>query len=241
MRYAGCIFISLVIFINSCVTTKDNTQRAYYHYQLGLSYLSDDNIQPAFVEFQKALELKPDNKDVLNALGIIYLLKLKNYPEAIRYFQRALAIDKNFSEASNNLGIAYTRIGRFNDAIESYKTALSNPLYRSAENAFNNLGWVYYKLKKYNDAIDAFKEAIKRSPDFHLPYYGLALCYNAQGQYSDAETAITTAIKVDPLYRGDKKKAIEDFKNKKAVAEAEEKKEIIDYLEILLRGVAQPG
>ncbi|MEW6214162.1 MAG: tetratricopeptide repeat protein, partial [Nitrospirota bacterium] len=229
------IFIFLIIFISSCAITGtgENIQKAKAYYQLGLSYLNDNNIQPAFVEFQKALELDPNNKEILNMIGIIYLLNLENYPEAIKYFQRALRIDKNFSEASNNLGIAYEKAGRFNEAIESYKIALSNPLYRNAEKAFNSLGRVYYRVKRYNDAIDAYKEAIKRFPDFHLPYYGLALCYNAMGQYGDAATAITRAIELDPLYKGNREKAIEDFKNKKLMAKGEEEKDIIDYIETL--------
>ena len=231
------ILIFLIIFISSCAITgtRENIQKARAYYHLGLSYLSDNNIQPAFVEFQRALKLDPNNKEVLNIIGIIYLLNLENYPEAIKYFQRALRVDKNFSEASNNLGVAYEKAERFNEAIESYKMALSNPLYRNAEKAFNNLGRVYYRLKRYDDAIDAYREAIKRFPDFHLPYYGLALCYNAMGRHGDAATAITRAIELDPFYEGNREKAIKDFKNRKLMAKGEEEKNIIDYLEILYR------
>lgn len=228
-------FIFLILFTSACLTTGTgmNIQKAKAHYLLGLSYLNDNNIQPAFVEFQKAMELDPENKEVLNALGMISLLKLENYPEAVQYFKKALSVDKQFSEASNHLGIAYERMGRFNDAIESYKTALSNPLYRSAEKAFNNLGRAFYRIKRYQEAIDAYKESIKRFSDFHLPYYGLALCYNAIGQYGDAATAITRAIELDPLYKGDRENAVEDFKNKKIVVKGEEEKDIVDFIEIL--------
>lgn len=229
------ILIFLTIFLFSCSTTKtgENIQKANAHYQLGISYLNDNNIQPAFIEFQKALELNPNNKEILNAMGIIYLLKLENYPESIKYFQKALKIDKNFSEASNLLGFAYEKTGRFDEAIESYKMAMSNTLYKNPEKAFNNLGRVYYRIKRYDDAIDAYKEALRRFSDFHLPYYGLALCYNAKGQYGDAATAITRAIELDPLYKGNKDKAKEDFENKKLIAKGEEEKDIADFIEIL--------
>jgi type IV pilus assembly protein PilF len=229
------IIIFLAIFLFSCSTTEtgENIQKANAHYQLGISYINDNNIQPAFIEFQKALKLNPDNKEILNAIGIIYLLKLENYPEAIKYFQKALKLDKNFSEASNLLGFAYEKTGRFDEAIEAYKMALSNTLYKNPEKAFNNLGRVYYRLKRYNDAIDAYKEALRRFSDFHLPYYGLALCYNAKGQYGDAATAITRAIELDPLYKGNKDKAKEDFENKKLIAKGDEEKDIIDYIEML--------
>ncbi len=58
------MFIFIVLFLISCtnkMVVKD-AQKATAHYQLGVSYLNDNNIQPAFVEFQKALELNPDDK-----------------------------------------------------------------------------------------------------------------------------------------------------------------------------------
>lgn len=224
----------LIIFLCSCATmTEKDIQMASAHYQLGVSYLHDNNIQPAFVEFQKALELNPHDKEIHNAIGIIYLLKFEDYPKAIHHFQEALKIDDTFSEASNNLGLAYEKMGKFSEAIESYKKAISNPLYRNAAKALTNLGRVYYRLNKYDDAIDAYKEAIKRFSDFHLPYYGLALCYNAKGIYGDAATAISYAITLDPRYKGDRDKAVEDLKEKKLSVRGEEEKDIVDYLEIL--------
>jgi len=223
----------LVAVSCATVSTDERLQKAAAHYQLGVSYLNDNNIQPAFVEFQKALELNPDDKEVHNAIGVIYLLKLEDYPKAIEHFQRALAIDRNFSEASNNLGFAYEKTGRFVDAIKSYKTALSNPLYRNAEKAFNNLGRAYYRVKRYSDAIDAYKEALKRYSDFHLPYYGLALCYNATGRYGDAAAALKKAIELDPSYRGDREKAISGMRERRLLARGDDEKDLEDLLEIM--------
>lgn len=224
-----------ILFTWACATTsnEDNVQKAEAHYQLGISYLNDNNIQPAFVELQKSLELNPNNKEVLNAIGIIYLLKLEDYPKAIEHFRRALKVDKNFSEALNNLGIAYEKTGKYSEAIESFRAALLNPLYRSAEKAFSNLGRAYYRAKRFDDAIEAYKEALRRFSDFHLPYYGLALCYNARGRYGDAATALKKAIEVDPAYKGDKEKAVREMQERKMLASAEDEKDIEDWLEIM--------
>ena len=200
---------------------------------MGISYLNDNNIQPAFVELQKALELNPYDKDVHEAIGIIYLTNLEDYAKAIKHFQEALKIDKNFSEAANNLGNAYSSLGKFDEAIESYKSAISNPQYKNAAMALYNLGMVYYRLSKFDAAMDSYKDALKRFSNFYMPYYGLALCYNAKGQYGDAATAMARAIEVDPVYKGDKKKAIEDLKDKKIRAKGDQEKDIADYLEIL--------
>jgi Tfp pilus assembly protein PilF len=231
------LVVSLVItFLTvSCASTpkEDKLQKARAHYQLGVSYLNDNNIQPAFVEFQKALELNPDDKETLNAIGVIYLLKLEDYARAVEFLQKALKQDKNYSEAWNNLGVAYERMGKYHEAVEAYKTALLNTFYRNPEKAFNNLGRVYYRIRRYDDAIDAYKEAAKRVSDFALPYYGLALSYNATGKYGNAATALRKALEVDPAYRGDKERAMRDLRERKVLLRPEEEKDMDDLLEIM--------
>jgi len=227
------IFLFVIVFVCSCATSLENVQKANAHYKLGVSYLNENNVQPAFIEFQKAYELNPDDKEVLNAIGIIYLLRFEDFPKAIDFFQKAVKVDHDFSEAYNNLGFAYEKSGRFDDAIDSYKKALANLLYRTPEKAYYNLGRVYYRLGRYDEAIGAHKDAIKRATDFYPSYYGLALCFNAKSKYGDAATAITKAIEMDPLYKGDRNKAIGDLKQKKLKSKGDEEKDIADYLEIL--------
>jgi type IV pilus assembly protein PilF len=231
----GFFLIIFLMITASCATapTRTDIQRATAHYQLGMSYLNDNNIQPAYVEFQKALELNPDDKDTHNAIGVIYLSKLEDYPKAIKHFQEALRLDKNLSEAANNLGNAYANIGKYHEAIEAYKLALANQQYRNVSMAMNNIGMVYYRLSKYDDAIDAFKDAIRRNSDSHMPYYGLALCYNAKAQYGDAASAMARAIELDPFFKGDKEKAIQNLKERKIRAKGEIEKDLSDYLDIM--------
>lgn len=236
LHYMTAVFSVLILFLSfSCASTpkEDTLQKAKAHYQLGVSYLNDNNIQPAFVEFQKALELNPDDKETLNAIGVIYLLKLEDYTKAVEFLQKALKVDRNYSEAWNNLGVAYERMGKYSEALESYKSALQNTFYRNPEKALNNMGRVYYRTRRYDDAIDAYKEAAKRASDFALPYYGLALCYNAAGKYGNAATALKKALEVDPAYRGDKERAIRDLKERKVLLRAEEEKDMDDLLEIM--------
>lgn len=230
----GFFILLAVILAGSCagITEKD-IKNSHYHYQLGISYLNDNNIQPAFTELQKALELNPGDKETHNALGVIYLTKLEDYAKAIEHFQKALSIDKNYSEAATNLGNTYANMKKFNEAIESYNIALSNPQYKNPAMALNNLGMVYYRLSKWDEALSAFKEALKRYSDFHAPYYGLALCYNAKGQYGDAAFAMKRAIELDPLYKGDMGKAIVDLRNQKLRAKDEQEQDITNYLEII--------
>ncbi len=228
------LVLLMFVFLFSCATVSiEDAQKATAHYKLGVSHLNENNIQPAFIEFQKAYELNPEDKEVLNAIGIIYLLKFEDYPKAIELFKKAVKVDGDFSEAYNNLGFAYEKSRMFNEAIASYRKALSNVLYRTPEKAYYNLGVLYYKIGKYDEAIEAHKDALRRASDLYLSYYALALCYNAKGNYGDASVAITKAIELDPLYKGNRSKAVGDLKQRKIKAAGDEEKNIGDYLEIL--------
>jgi len=226
------LLIIIFSFSAACATT-DKTNRADAYYKLGIAYLSDNKVQQAFVEFHKAYELDPHNKEILNAIGTLYLLYLDETEKAISYFERAVKEDPLYSEAFNNLGYGYEKLGNFEKALSFYRKALSNPLYPTAEKAYINMGNSYFGLGNFDAALQSYKEAIKRSPGLSIAYWRLALCLNAMGRYGDAATAISEAVKLEPAYAGDREKAIEDLSLRKLKAKGREEREISDYLEIL--------
>lgn len=234
-RIAFAVLFSFSLLMAACATfnTDSAIQNSAARYKIGVGYYSEGKIQQAFVEFQHAYELNPQNKEVLYAIGIIYLLNFDETQKAIEHFQKAVKIDPDYSEVYNNLGYAHAKIGKFDAAIPFYKKAVSNLLYATPEKAFANMGKAYYKLGRYDEASAAYKEAIKRAPNFDLPYLGLALCYNATGKYGDASAALSHAIALNPQYRGNAKMAAEDFMIRKLGASTYEQKDFADYLEIL--------
>lgn len=225
----------LLPFICSCATTRteNSAQEASARYKIGVGYYSENKIQQAFVEFQRAYELDQNNKEVLNAIGVIYLLHFDETRKAIEFFQKAVKVDPAYSEAYNNLGAAHEKLGQFDAAIPFYKKALSNLLYATPENSFINMGRAYYRMGRYDDAVSAYKEAIKRAPNLDIPFLGLALCYNAMGRYGDASTAMTRAVGLNPVYKGNAELAAEDFTTRRIAASGYDEKDLSDYLEIL--------
>jgi type IV pilus assembly protein PilF len=219
----------------SCATTpgQDQFQQAGAHYKVGVAYLNEAKVQQAFVEFQKAYELNPRDREVLYAIGIIYLLYFDETTKAIDFFEKATRVDPNYSDAYNNLGFAHEKLGRFDTAISYYKKAVSNLTYPTPEKSYISMGNSYYRLGRYEEAVISFKEATKRAPDLNLPYMRMALAYNALGRYGEASTALGYAIKLDPVYKGDIEKALEDFSIRKLRATGYEEKDIQDYIEIL--------
>ena len=229
------ISLLFLMFMVSCATlqTEGAIQNSAARYKIGVGFYSEGKVQQAFVEFQRAYELNPQNKEAVYAIGIIYLLSFDETLKAIDFFQKAIKIDPDYAEAYNNLGYAHAKIGKFDAAIPFYKKAVSNLLYATPEMSFVNMGRAYYRLGRCDEASAAYKEAIKRAPNFDLPYLGLALCYNATGKYGDASAALSRAIVLNPQYKGNAKMAAEDFLIRKLGASDYDKKDFSDYLEIL--------
>lgn len=231
------LFICILLLngFTACATVDnvENIQKAGAYYKIGVAYLNENKIQQAFVEFQKAYELYPQNKEVLNAIGIIYLLHFDEHQKSIEYFEKAVRVDPSYSEAYNNLGVAHEKLGRYEAAISFYKKAVANLLYATPEKAYVNMGNSYYRMRDFDSAAYSYKEALKRAPALSLAYMRLSLCFNAMNRYGDAASAMTEAIRLDPFYMGDREKAFEDFRLRRLKASGAEEQDLTDYLEIL--------
>ena len=82
---------------------------------------------------------------------------------AIAAYQAALAIDPKRGDARSNLGAAYVRLGRFNDAIDQYKQALETAPNDPAIKF--NLGLAYYKAAQISDAAPRLESVVTLAPD----------------------------------------------------------------------------
>jgi Tfp pilus assembly protein PilF len=229
--FARVSLIIIMALVVSCATTsKEDIQQAQAHYKLGVSHLNSGNVQPAFVEFQTALSLDPDNKEIHNALGTVYL-RLADLNAAEEHFLKATMIDPKYSDAYNNLCYVHYQTRQLQRAVGNCEKALENPLYATPEKAFYNMARAHYRLGNHAEAIEAYQEALKRFPGLYLAYYGLALSYNAKGDYGMAAEAMEEALRLDPSIRGDRSKAEEVLMTRQK--RGENPADIRDFLEIL--------
>jgi Tfp pilus assembly protein PilF len=227
------LFSLFILFLSGCAVGQiSDKKESDFYYKMGLSYLNEGNIQMAYVQLQKAYQINPDNKEILNSLGLVYL-QLEDINNARNMFLKAVTIDPEYSDAYHNLGVTYMSKGLYKEAIDVFNKALANPVYLTPEKTFYLLGLSYYRLKQYEFAVNAYKDSIKRSPSFPLPYYGLALAFNKMGKLEDASNAINLAIEKDPLYKGNKSIFIDILKQKLLSAKGDEERDLRDFLDII--------
>ena len=95
----------------------------------------------------------------------------------------------------SNKGIVLKEQGKFAEAIEEYKIAISIYPYCAAH--FCNYGNALNHLDRYADAIDAFRKAVNIAPDCTQAYADMADIYLKQKQYAEAESICKQALRLD--------------------------------------------
>ncbi|HXX45442.1 MAG TPA: tetratricopeptide repeat protein [Candidatus Acidoferrales bacterium] len=116
----------------------------------------------AAVAYQRILDQKPDNAQILNQIGIAYQ-ELHQDELAERFYRRALKADKNSPFILNNLGSIEHGKGRYGRAIKYYKKAIQ--VGGDAQAAvYYNLGSAYCAIRQFPRAMEAFGKALAIDP-----------------------------------------------------------------------------
>jgi tetratricopeptide (TPR) repeat protein len=71
-----------------------------------------------------ALSLHPHSVEALTYRGVVADAR-RNFNAAVRYFERALSLDSRYSPAHSNMGRVLAQLGRWPQALKSFRTALA--------------------------------------------------------------------------------------------------------------------
>ena len=104
----------------------------------------------AEADFLKALELKPEQPQVMNYLGYSYLEKQTNYDEALDLIQRAVDLRPNSGYIIDSLGWGLYRLGRYDEAVGHMEKAVEHMPIDPIVN--DHLGDVYWAVGRYREA-----------------------------------------------------------------------------------------
>lgn len=163
-RAAGdrCMVLLFGLCVLSGCADEENLRKSKGFYQEGVARLNSDQ-QQAFVSFQKAVKLNPDNKEAQYGLGHIYASqgRFKLAEESLR---EAIRIDNDYPEAHTYLGQVLASQDRWQEAIAAYHQALSNPLYSTPDLARFHLGRALMHEGDLQGAMEALEDAATVTP-----------------------------------------------------------------------------
>ncbi len=164
---------------------------------VGSVYLREGKWSEAIPEYQKALALAADSPTYSN-LGTAYFF-LKNYDQASKMYEKAVAMTPNNEELLGNLGDAYRWSGHSDQAGSAYSKAISlafqelqvNP--RSAT-IMGDLGLLYAKKGDATNALQYTNQARAISPDDVQLMYSEAQAKTIIGKTEEALKSLRLAL-----------------------------------------------
>jgi cytochrome c-type biogenesis protein CcmH/NrfG len=112
----------------------------------------------------EAVKNDPTDFDSLVKLGNLFY-DGQQFPSAIQYYERALAIHPENPDVRTDLGTAYWYAGNAEEALAAMETSLQ---YRPGHpQTLFNLGWVRWQGKQDpKGAIEAWQQLLKANPDY---------------------------------------------------------------------------
>ncbi len=118
------------------------------------------------------------------------------WKKEITLWEDAAKKSPNKSRPHNNLGTFYKNLGRLDDSLREYQTALLlNPDYADAR---NNLGLVFFRRGRIDQAIEQYLIALKLNPDYADAHYNLGLAFFNKGWIDKAIEQYQIALKLNP-------------------------------------------
>jgi tetratricopeptide (TPR) repeat protein len=164
--------------------------------QLGWQHL--EGKRPAEAETIFRQVLAHDANNVGAVMGLATIAVMVGHPDAEGMVARLVAALPNEPQAWFLQGNLHRRQGRAEDAITSYRKALSiAPRYLEA---IGNLGDTLQLVGRHEEAAAIIRQAVGRWPDLAPLRYNLGNALWAAGQRSEAIASYRTALQIDPNF-----------------------------------------
>jgi len=124
------------------------------------------------------------------------LQAVKDYLDAIDYYQAALHKDPSNAVLMNKTGISQLQLQRYKDARRSFEHAIK--VDGKYANAYANLGVVYYKQGSFAKAIRYYDKAIELDSSESVFYNNRAAAFFVKKEFEKAMADYNKALQLDP-------------------------------------------
>jgi len=176
-------------------TIAHNSGCSMVYNNLGDALSQKGQMDEAIVNFQKALEIKPDYAEAHSNLGVA-LFQKGQVDEAIVQYQEALEIKPNYAKAHSNLGVALSQKGQVDEAIVQYQGALElNP---NDADAYTNLGVALLKKGQVDEAMVQYQKALEINPNYAEAHSNLGVVLFQKGEVDEAIAQFQEALRLKP-------------------------------------------
>ena len=121
--------------------------------------------------------------------------KDRKLEEAIRHYEKSVALAPDFYPAHNNLGSDYLSKADFAGAEKEFREVLR--VNQSDSQAYFNLANVYILTRRLDEADKALQQGLQKQPDSALGHFLQGSLYARQGKVDAAEAALKRCLELD--------------------------------------------
>jgi tetratricopeptide (TPR) repeat protein len=122
----------------------------------------------------------------------------KDFERAAAHYKKLTLLDMRRSQPAVNLGAVYNRMGDYNAALKTLRTAVSKD--KKCAAAFYNMGIAHKGLNQLSMAVTAYKEAVRIDPRMIDAQYNLGNLLLEMGSYQQAVIYFEKALEFDPTF-----------------------------------------
>lgn len=171
--------------------------------QLAIENFQSGNLEETVNICQKILDLQSTDSYLINFVGALFYQVGLNYQEkgqlqeAIYFYQKAIQIDSNITDAYYNLGTIFKRRGQLDEAITCYQKVLQiNPGYIEAYYDF-----VDAVQEKAKPGVDSsyYNRIIQDIPNYLESYLNLGVVFEERGLLDEAITCYEKVLHIQTL------------------------------------------
>lgn len=177
-------------------TQDDGVNVGFIYCKRAEAYQEMERDDDALKDFERAVELLPDEVDPYLGLGCFYVHRKKDYNKSIEYFLKAAKVKPTLGIIYSNIANSYAAMGDYDKANEYYKIA-DDCGAESAE-------WFYNKALsiKHSGEPDPngniqesfYRRCLRLEPMFFRAAINLAIVYRERGEKGKAEATLTELI-----------------------------------------------
>ncbi|MCP9837859.1 tetratricopeptide repeat protein [Cyanobium sp. N.Huapi 1H5] len=163
-----------------CLVDPIILQRIFLH--LAQALLRVGSNESALEVLLQLSLLCPEHREV-DVLMATALKNLREFDQAITYFQRALAHHDCPVDIMLDIGDCYNQLNRPDLAAERYEVALSGDLNdREREILLMSLAQMYFRVGEHDRSIELYREILKSDPKHVLAHYFLLISLSVVGR-----------------------------------------------------------
>lgn len=135
-------------------------------YSRGIAHERSKQWARAEADFLRALELQPEQPDVLNYLAYSWVEQGVNYDRALKMLERAVELRPNSGHIIDSMGWVLFRLGRYDDAVPYLERAVE--LMPEDPVVLDHLGDAYWRVGRLAEARFQWQRALRNKPEPNL-------------------------------------------------------------------------